>query len=128
MQYTFSIYGHENILSTHKKTFEFTKESELTKNGDCIVGVKADFELEKLKPFLKFDKVKITIEAGGIKEEIIAIPNKSFDDSHELVVRIGDFDSKRTFAVRADKASSDLSRKLVDEIRKGRGEVTIYSI
>ena len=45
MIYKFNAYGHPNILGTHKTTFEFTKDNELTLNGDCIVGVKADFEL-----------------------------------------------------------------------------------
>lgn len=45
----FHITGHENILSTHKNTFEFTKDKHLTKSGTCIVGVNADFELEKIK-------------------------------------------------------------------------------
>ena len=31
--------GHKNILSLHKKTIEITKDSQLTVNGDCIVGV-----------------------------------------------------------------------------------------
>ena len=31
--------GHENILSLHKKTIEITKDSQLTVNGDCIIGV-----------------------------------------------------------------------------------------
>jgi len=30
--------GHKNILSLHKKTIEITKESQLTINGDCIIG------------------------------------------------------------------------------------------
>jgi len=34
--------GHKNILSLHKKTIEITKESELTINGDCIIGTSAD--------------------------------------------------------------------------------------
>ena len=32
--------GHKNILSLHKKTIEITKDSQLTVNGDCIVGVR----------------------------------------------------------------------------------------
>ena len=41
--FQFPCYGHENILSTHKTTIEFTKDSELTLDGDCILGIKADF-------------------------------------------------------------------------------------
>ena len=56
MIYKFSAYGHENILGTNKKTFEFTKDRDLSLKGDCIVGVNADFDLEKLKEFIKQNK------------------------------------------------------------------------
>ena len=34
-------YGHENVRSTHKTTFEITKERALTKRGNCIIAVGA---------------------------------------------------------------------------------------
>ena len=40
--------GHKNILSLHKKTIEITKESELTINGDCIIGTNADLSCKDL--------------------------------------------------------------------------------
>ncbi len=127
--YSFSIHGHRNILSTHKKTVEFTKDSELTKEGDCILGVKADFEVKQLQRFLVCSKVKITIEVDDAKDAITAIPNRKFSSSHEMVIRLGEFDSERTFAVRADKAASDLSRALVAALRNGKtATVTISEI
>ena len=105
----FRAYGHPNITSMHNSTFEFTKDKEVTLTGDCITGVKADFDLERLKKLLDFDKVKITIKAEDATEEIIAKPNKKFDSDHELVVRRSDFASERTFAIRADKASIDFN-------------------
>ena len=35
-------HGHTNVLGRHKSTFEITKETELSKNGDCIIAVGAD--------------------------------------------------------------------------------------
>ncbi len=127
--YSFGIHGHRNVLSTHKKTMEFTKDSELTKNGDCILGVSADFELKKLKSFLGCERVRITIAVDSISDTITAVPNKKFSSSQEMVMRIGEFDSERTFAVRADKAASDLNRALVAALRSGgKGKVTISGI
>ena len=40
--------GHKNILSLHEKTLEITKESDLTINGDCIVGINADLACRDL--------------------------------------------------------------------------------
>ena len=45
MSYSFTAYGHKNILATHKTTIEFTKDKELSLKGNCIVGVRADFDL-----------------------------------------------------------------------------------
>lgn len=101
----FKAYGHPNITSKHRNTFEFTKDKEVAKTGDCITGVRADFSLQELKQFLDCDNVKITISVDNLREEIIAQPNKQFNSDHELVIRRTDFLSKRTFAINANKVS-----------------------
>ena len=37
----FSARGHQKVQSTHKTTFEVTKEANLTKQGDCIIAVES---------------------------------------------------------------------------------------
>lgn len=101
----FKAYGHQNITSKHRNTFEFTKDKEITPTGDCITGVNADFSLQELKQFLDCDKIKITITVDDKKEVIIAQPNKEFNSDHEMVIRRSEFVSERTFAINADKAS-----------------------
>jgi len=123
MHYIFSVKGHENISSRHKNTFEITKEKEVTPRGDCIVGVKADYSLNELKKFK--GKVRITIQAGNLKEEIRAEVNDNFDDNKELVVRKSDFLDKRTFGTRADKAAADFSRMLVERLKDKNQETRI---
>ena len=56
MEYSFTCYGHENIKAKHKTTLEFTKDTEMGLKGDCIVGVNADFSLDKLKKLTKLFK------------------------------------------------------------------------
>ena len=58
MQYKFKAYGHPNITAKHKTTLEFTKDKELSLRGDCIVGVKSDFELPLIKNFISQLKKK----------------------------------------------------------------------
>ncbi len=53
MHYKFNAYGHPNILATHKTTLEFTKDKEVSLRGDCIIGINSDFDLGKLKDFIK---------------------------------------------------------------------------
>ncbi len=116
----FRAWGHPNIKATHKNTIEFTKEDYVSPEGDCIIGVNADFETDKLREFAKKHKhAKITIRLGGLQEVILAKTNPYFEDDKELVIRLGEYESPRTFAVRADKAAKHLSRELVRALQTG---------
>lgn len=116
----FRAWGHPNIKATHKNTIEFTREDYLSPEGDCIVGVRADFDTAKLKQFVKkHKKVKITIQTGALKEVILAKTNPDFNDDKELVIRLGEYASPRTFAVRADKAAKHLDRELIKALQMG---------
>lgn len=151
MQYKFIAYGHENITAKHKTTLEFTKDEDLSLKGDCIIGVRADFSLNQLKKFiksLKNNKIKIRIEINikklpllkkslngksikslknnkKIIEVIHAEINPDFNSDREMVIRKSEFKDKRTFAVRADKAACDLSRKLTIKLKNFKQKMTI---
>jgi hypothetical protein len=127
----FTIQGHKNVLSTHKNTIEFTKDSELTLRGDCILGVNADFDYSELMELVKkFSKIKVVINVGDLQEELIAFINKKFDDEHEIVIRKTDFLSKRTLGTKADKAAIDLDRMLVEKLKNPNtnGKVEIIGL
>lgn len=113
MNYKFICYGHENILATHKRTLEITSDNELSLNGDCIIGIKANFDPEKIKPFLNSKRLKLTLNVDNLEEEILFKPNPSFFDSKELVIRISDFISNRTLGINADKAAIHLNRRMI---------------
>lgn len=116
--YSFSCFGHKNILAKHRNTIEFTKDKELTMEGDCIIGVNSDFELEKIKELILNKKtLKIKIKVNDLTEEIICNVNPGFDDSHEIVLRKSEFNSKRTLGFRLDKAAKDLSREMIEKMK-----------
>ncbi len=116
----FRAWGHPNIKATHKNTIEFTKEDYVSPEGDCIVGISATFDTAELKRFVKKHKnVKITIITGALKEVIMAKTNPEFSDEKELVIRLGEYASPRTFAVRADKAAKHLNRELIKALQLG---------
>ena len=135
MIYKFKAYGHPNILGTHKTTLEFTKDVELTLKGDCIVGVKADFDLKKIKRFIKKStnkKITITIKPitkdkklAKIKEKITAQINPNFNHDKEFVIRKTDFVSERTFAIKADKAAFKLSRDLIEFLKDKKNKISV---
>ena len=126
-------YGNQLIQSTHRTTFEITKERSLTKRGDCIVAVnsnKAVLDLSKefkeaaRKPEAE---IVITIEVGKEREIVRATgdPGLSFTHPTDLVVRKSSYVCSRTLAVKANKAAKDLSRRLVEELRNPRQKVQI---
>jgi hypothetical protein len=129
-------HGHEHIRATHKTTLEFTKDKHLSKEGDCIVAVAADKGLADLNPEFKEElrkpnaRVTILIEAGGITEQVTAQGSPQLFLTHplEMVIRKSDYVSSRTLAIHADKAAQDLSRELVEKLKKPQQKVKITLI
>jgi hypothetical protein len=126
-------YGNENMLATHKTTLEFTKDTHLSKRGDCIVTIATDKALADLTAEFKENlrrpnvKLTITIEADGIAEQVNAEGSPQLILTHptEIVVRKSDYVCSRTLAVHADKAACDLSRDLVEKLKKPEQKVRI---
>src|SRR3989344_3199745 len=139
MEYSFHCYGHENITARHKTTLEFTKDEELGLEGDCIIGVGADFSLDGVKEFIKSlgnnKNITITIKSinyedkelnnghfnGNIKdkkenkpivEKISCEINPGFNSDREIVIRKGNFLSERTFGIKADKSAREIDGSL----------------
>jgi hypothetical protein len=126
-------YGHENVLSTHKTTFEITKETKLTKKGDCIIAVAANKGALQLSPSFKEAvkkegaKIIITIKAEDIIETVEAYGSPKLLLTHptDLVVRKSNYICSRTVAIGANKAANDLSRTLVKKLQNPRQKVKI---
>ncbi len=127
---SFCAYGHENILGAHKNTIEFTKDKELSLNGDCIVGVNCDFSFSSLKKLLKFNKFRLVMRVDKLLFELYAKVNPNFCDDHEIVIRRSGFDSKRTLGIRSDKAAIDIGRNMIERLKspKARIEVDIFGL
>jgi hypothetical protein len=120
MKFAFNCCGHENILGLHNSTIEFTKDYSLTKNGDCIIGVRADFDFRELMDFVAENsgrKVECKIIVGLIEDEFSFYINPDFSGHHEIVIRKTDFCSKRTLGVLANKAAVDLNRGIMEKMR-----------
>lgn len=126
-------WGHVNIQAVHPATLMLTKEAHLSQTGDCIVAVAADKAAADLSEAFKAAlrkpgaKLSITIEAGGLKEQIRASGSPKLILTHpsDLVVRKSAFISDRTLAVHADKASSDLPRELVEKLNNPNQKIKV---
>jgi len=127
--------GHENIRSTHKKTIEITKDSELSLKGDCIIGVNASyscFDLPgSLKEMLQDPKSKVKFSIKVAEHEFI-VEGRGCKDlilthTEDIVIRKSNFICPRTLAIKCDKASDLLPREMVTLLQdpKTKGTFTI---
>jgi hypothetical protein len=126
-------FGHENIQATHKTTLEFTKDTHLSKKGDCIVTVAADKTLADLSAEFKENlrkpnaKLSITIEVDELIENVNAHGSPQLILTHptDMVIRKSDYVCSRTLAIHADKAAEDLPRDFVEKLKNPKQKVKI---
>ncbi|MHA1684627.1 MAG: DUF371 domain-containing protein [Promethearchaeota archaeon] len=126
--------GHENVLSTHNTTVEFTKDEHLTKRGDCIIGIAASLspvefkagtrELLRALPRRHF---LVELNAGSFTDRFDGWgdPLLSLDNSREMVFRKSNFISGRTVLINCNKAAADIDRNLVDLMKSGIERVNV---
>ena len=117
--------GHENIRSNHQKTIEITKESHLTPQGDCIIGVNATSSCADLPAELKKkmtdpnSKVSFSIKVGEHEFIVNGMGHEDLTLTHaeDIVIRKSSFVCPRTLAVKCDKASDLLPREMVLQLQ-----------
>jgi hypothetical protein len=127
--------GHVNILSLHKKTIEITKDSQLTINGDCIIGIGSNLACldlpENFKKKIKNPNTEIvfTIVADEYSFSIHGKGSENLTLKHpnDIVLRKSAFTCSRTIAIKCDKASDDIPRKMVKKLQnpKTTGKLVI---
>jgi len=135
MKFEIDFLGHKNIRSSHQKTIEITKESHLTSQGDCIIGINATSSCadlpQELKDKLKIHGAKITFSIRVGKHEFVlegkGHPDLILTHSEDIVIRKSDFICPRTLAIKCDKSSDLLPREMVSLLQnpKTKGTFTI---
>ncbi|MFP3189837.1 MAG: DUF371 domain-containing protein [Thermoproteota archaeon] len=135
---SFYAYGHEKIKSSHRTTFEITKENYLTERGDCIIAVKSEKACSDLKEDLKQairkpnSKVLIHLELQGLKETVEAYGSEKLilTSPVSIVIRKSNYIDERTLAINSNKAAVDIDRKLIEALKfeNSRIKITIEVI
>jgi hypothetical protein len=113
--------GHKNVLSLHSRTIEITKDPNLTKKGDCILGVSANKACNDLDSSIKNrlrtngTVVKISIVVEPFEFEVSGYGSNTLEISHghDIVLRKSNYVDSRTLAVSCDKSAFDIPRDLV---------------
>ncbi len=125
MKFEIKFSGHSNVRSNHQKTIEITKESHLTPQGDCIIGVNANSSCadlpDDLKNKLKNPDSKITFSIKVGTEDFVlegkGHPDLILTHTEDIVLRKSDFICPRTLAIKCDKASDMLPRSMVKQLQ-----------
>lgn len=129
----FQASGHPEIRANHRTTLEITKDTHVTRKGDCIVAICASKGAADLSPelsrLLKNDstRVTITIRAAGQTATLTGRGDRRLTLTHpsDLVARKSKYVCNRTVMVEADKSASDLSREFVRTLRDPSSEITV---
>ena len=125
MHFEIPFYGNDNIRSLQQKTIEITTESDLTLNGDCIIGVGSSCRCndipEKMKKLLRSSKTNI-IFTIKVKDFSFKVKGRGHDElilTHpgDIVIRKSSFVCPRTLATNCDKASDSIPRQLIKTLQ-----------
>ncbi|HKW05132.1 MAG TPA: DUF371 domain-containing protein [Nitrososphaerales archaeon] len=119
-------FGHKNILGLHQNTIEITKDEEISKRADCIIGVRAskacsEFSVRLQDLIRRGSKIKFQIVAGdeSFSFEGMGSPDLRLSDERELVLRRSYFISDRTGAIRCSAGARDIPRPIIRFLQDG---------
>jgi len=125
-------WGHKNILCTHRTTIEITKETNLTKMGDCVIAVKASkacFDLtHELKNQIKNgNRLKVKLKVEEAEDYFYGFGNKELklSDKIDMVFRKSDYICDRTVLINCSKSSNELSRELIDKLKNPERKLSL---
>ncbi|MFX1323564.1 MAG: DUF371 domain-containing protein [Promethearchaeota archaeon] len=129
-------WGHENIICTHKTTIEITKDVDVTKKGDCILGVNAskacyDLSQDLKRQIQRGSKFKILLKVENIHDFFYGYGNKDLKllDRKDMVFRKSNFICNRTVLINCSKSSKELNRELTDLLKQpGKKIIIIFEL
>ncbi|HOI71531.1 MAG TPA: DUF371 domain-containing protein [Methanobacterium sp.] len=128
MEYCFHAKGHKNVTSLHKTTFEVTRDKEIGKTADCIIGVGSESVLDDLPDEMK-DAIRnnntiitIKLETENAEDTIKGYGHENLTLKHptDMVCRKSNYMCSRTLMIKADKAAVDLKKELIEDLRDGK--------
>ncbi|MCF2135677.1 MAG: DUF371 domain-containing protein [Candidatus Thorarchaeota archaeon] len=124
-QIEFQARGHRNIRGTHKTTIEITRETSLTPQGDCIIGVGATLALRDIPRTITTIAsepstiIRLELDVNGLKETIEGQGGKGLVYTNPIcmVARKSSYVCGRTLMINADRAAIDLDREFIETLR-----------
>lgn len=117
--------GHANVLSFHKKSVEITRDGDLSRRGDCIIGVGSNKGCghldQRLRHAIGKDGAEIRMEIIVDELSFMILGRGNCDllalDKRDIVIRKSSFCCPRTLSVSCDKAASDIPSDMVEKLK-----------
>jgi uncharacterized protein len=129
--------GHSNISGFHRNTIELTKDLEISRHADCIIGVNASKSCADLHAKLKdwvhsgrWMQFEIKIGTHSFTFEGRGSPKLDLTDTREIVLRRSDYPSPRTAALHCSHSAGDIPRNLIAALQdpEAKGQLIIRSL
>lgn len=114
----FTAKGHPNLTVTHAVSLEICRSPDLSAEGDCLIGVGADFDAEEVRRLAGFRKLHVTLRSGPVQETFECGVNGLYDADDEIVFRKSAHCSPRTLGIGASKSAAQVGRLLVERLRR----------
>ncbi len=130
---SFTAWGHPNITSKHKTTIMITTDKHLSKDGDCILAVRAEKGLDDLPPDLREiirneeAKVSFTMEISGQRLVVRGRghPGLTLTSPSDIVIRKSSFICHRTLMIKADIAALNIPPEFLRLLEGHNSEVHV---
>src|SRR3954454_15223883 len=120
---TFLCRGHPNIVATHDKTLELTRDADMSRRATCVVGVASEHDDDALLPLR--GRVAVALECAGVRDEFTATISPFFLGDSSLVFRRGAGLRATTIGFDASKTAATLDRGLVAQLASSDAELRV---
>ena len=107
--------GHPNIVGTHDKTLELTRDTDISARATCVLGVSSSHDDHALAGVARARAGDL--ECDGARDELAATISPFFLGDPSLVLRRGPGLRGRTLAFDATKTAAAIDRDLVARLR-----------
>jgi hypothetical protein len=126
-------YGHRNVTGRHRTTIEITRDREITKRADCIVGVNAEKGIRDLSDEFKALArrpeaiIEVTLKVDDLVERITGRghPDLSFIHETDIVIRKSVFICGRTLMIGASKSSLGLNPRITEKLKDPKQQMEV---
>jgi uncharacterized protein len=132
-----NFWGHRNISGMHRNSIEITKDREISKKADCIIGVRASKACADLEPRLKdwvrsgrWIEFEIRTGIYSFTFKGRGSPRLDLTDGKEIVLRRSDYTSSRTAALNCSYTAIDIPRDMIRALQNpnATGTLTMRSL